>query len=80
MIRTPATEANPPRLDRAPWVRMLGADRVAAESLDDLGRRVVSIPGGLGERLGLQVMSLLPRRLALGVLSRTMDRLYGHRR
>ena len=80
MIRTPATEADPPRLDRAPWVRMLDAERVAAESLDDLGRRAVSIPGGLGERLGLQIMSLLPRRAALRILSTTMDRLYGHRR
>lgn len=81
MVRTAATEADPPRLERAPWVRMLSADRVARESLDDLGRRVVSIPGGLGERLGLHAMSrLLPRRLALGILSRTMDRLYGHRR
>ena len=26
MIRTPATEADPPRLDRAPWVRMLDAE------------------------------------------------------
>jgi len=81
MIRTAATEADPPRLERAPWVRMLGADRVADESLDALGHQLMSIPGGLGERLGLQIMSrLLPRRLALEVLSRTMDRLYGHRR
>lgn len=78
MIRTAATERHPPRLDRAPWVRMIDAERVARESLDDLGARLVSIPGGLGEKVGLTMMSrILPRRLALSVIRRTMLRLYG---
>jgi uncharacterized protein len=77
MIRTAATEAHPPRLDRAPWVRMLSADRVATESLDDLGRRLVSVPGGLPERLGLTLMNrVLPRGLAARLVAETMARLY----
>ncbi|MEZ4442386.1 MAG: SDR family oxidoreductase [Polyangiaceae bacterium] len=77
MINTPMTAAVPPRLDRAPWVRMLEPEVVARESLDDLGREVVSVPGGFGERAGFFAMGrVLPRRLALAVLSRTMHRLY----
>jgi hypothetical protein len=76
LVNTAATRARPPALDRARWIRMLEPEQIVSESLAALGRRLVVVPGR-AERWGLAITSrLLPRRVALAVLRRSMLALY----
>lgn len=70
---TPAYRASAPALR----VSTQSASEVVHETFDRLGRQPSVVPG-VGNRLaGFVMRRLLPRRLAVRIMGRTLDRMYG---
>ena len=75
--RTPGYEASKPSTQ--PWIApaAMDPDKVVAEALRALGRRQVLIPGRANRWMQILLSRLLPRAVAVRVMGKTMEGLYG---
>ncbi len=78
--RTPNYVASRPRKQRWLQPHEMDPDDVAAEALSALGRKHVVIPGRRNRISHFVLNRLLPRRMAVRVMGRTMTKLYGRSR
>jgi short-subunit dehydrogenase len=72
---TPAYRASRPAADVKVAVQPAAA--VVAETFARLGRQPSLVPGFANRMAGFVMQRLLPRRLAVRIMGRTLDRMYG---
>ena len=74
---TPGYRSSAPRPGSDGNVPVQSADQVAAEALAALGKRPSIITGRKNRFAAALLSRLLPRRAAVKLMGRTMDRMYG---
>lgn len=74
---TPGYRSSAPRPGSDGNVPVQSADAVAAEALAALGKRPSIVTGGKNRFAAALLSRLLPRRAAVRLMGRTMDRMYG---
>jgi short-subunit dehydrogenase len=74
---TPGYRASAPAASETAKVPLMSAEAVVDEALDALGQRPSVIPGQKNRWAAAFLARLLPRRVAVRLMGRTMDRLYG---
>ncbi len=72
---TPAYRATAP-MEKSVKVTLLSADIVVESTFDRLGHAPSVIPGVANRFAGFVLHRLLPRRMAVGIMGRTLDRMY----
>jgi short-subunit dehydrogenase len=74
---TPGYRASAPAASETAKVPLMSAAAVVEEALDALGRQPSIIPGWKNRWAAAVLARLLPRRVAVRLMGRTMDRMYG---
>jgi short-subunit dehydrogenase len=75
--RTPAFALSKPRLDRTGPIPIMGVTPTVTGALDALGHGPSAVIGRLNRFIAFILMRLLPRRLVIQLVSKTMHDMYG---
>lgn len=75
--RTPAFALSKPRLDRAGPIPIMDVAPTVSGALDALGRGPSAVIGRINRIISFILQRLLPRRLVIQLVSKTMHEMYG---